>query len=534
MKRLLLSLILLVGAFISSAQTWQSVVSSNATDQNSGDCIRLHKGKQYFAGTFKESLNVGFNSIQGMAFDDIFLGKADLDGYTEWLIGISGNQLDRPSAMTFVDDYILLAGNFSDSLFIGSDTVVNQHQTAVFLAYFDTLGNHLGTIIPDAYNMSISDMEVDKNGYVLMCGTFYQHFSYGNFSISQPAGLNFFLAKYDPFQDEFIWAAHASEGSSDGRRLSVGEHNSIYVVGQYNDGTLMVDTMLYTDNINHNLFVSKFDSTGVQEWVKTIEGTEEVHGYGVVADSNALYITGEFEGDVNVGSNLLSSEGFYDILTVKYDLDGNVIWSNSIGGPQSDEGYDVVIDGNGDPVVMVELGDSVFVQSGLLDINGWNEPALIKVKGDDGSLIWYKNLKSTLGTGLVEAVDMDCDEGVIAITGINRSAIELSQSVYVSLNSKDFYSAILNDSLTYNVNVSEISVDHGLNAYPNPTSNEINIVSDKTIRKVSCYNLVGNKLFEREEASSAVKYDFSTKPAGVYYLRIETERGFFNLNLVVN
>ena len=40
----------------------------------------------------------------------------------------------------------------------------------------------------------------------------------------------------------------------------------------------------------------------------------------------------------------MTSLGLFDILIAKYDTDGNLIWADQVGGPESDEGYDVEID----------------------------------------------------------------------------------------------------------------------------------------------------------------------------------------------
>jgi len=482
----------------SYSQSWNSIITSFCTDENEGVSIRLHNGKQYFTGVYEGDLNIGFNSISGWAYDDIFIGKASLEGNTEWLVAIKGNQIDRSNNIEVINNQVVVSGTFSDSLFIGNDTLVNNHQRAAFLAFYDTLGNHISTFLPDVYNAEFRDFKEDSDGNIILCGDLYNHFVYGGFSINSSSGLNFFLAKYDPVQDSIIWGINATQGTSEGKYLSIDPDDNLYVAGIYNEGSYIIDTLLLTGNGNHNMFISKFDTDGNKSWLNTIEGVAEVHGYGVAADDNGnAFLIGEFEGDINVGGNLMTSGGFYDAVLVKYDTNGNVLWSEGFGGADSDEGYDIVLDDNMDPIVMFEAGAGISYKGQSISINGWNEPVLMKVRNDNGDLIWYRNLASTITSGLVNGISISIEGNNIGLTGINRSSIVFNGNTFNANNDKDFYSVIIEDSLTYHLGITESIDENVISIYPNPVKGQLNIRSVKSIDKIEIYSTSGQRIYKR-------------------------------------
>ena len=107
MKIILIFLIIFTGN-LSIAQSWQSQVVGNSSNENEGVSIKLHNNKQYITGVFENQINIGFNSAAGLLYNDIFLAKADLNGYTEWLISLKGTGIDRPNHIEVIDDLIFM------------------------------------------------------------------------------------------------------------------------------------------------------------------------------------------------------------------------------------------------------------------------------------------------------------------------------------------------------------------------------------------------------------------------------------------
>ena len=60
--------------------------------------------------------------------------------------------------------------------------------------------------------------------------------------------------------------------------------------------------------------------------------------------------------------------------------------------------------------------------------------------------------------------------------------------------------------------------------YPNPTKGAVKIEAEN-IKNVSVYNSLGQIIFENAVNGDAFEYDFSGNEAGVYFIKVETEKG---------
>lgn len=63
-----------------------------------------------------------------------------------------------------------------------------------------------------------------------------------------------------------------------------------------------------------------------------------------------------------------------------------------------------------------------------------------------------------------------------------------------------------------------------LAVYPNPTCGIVKIEA-KDIRNISIFNMLGEKVFETPASGDAYEYDFSNQETGVYFIKVETEKG---------
>jgi hypothetical protein len=140
-----------------------------------------------------------------------------------------------------------------------------------------------------------------------------------------------------------------------GYGVAADDSGNVYVAGQF-VSTVDFDpsggTDEHTANGSFDIFLSKFDSSGVFQWARTWGGVKWDFGYAVATDgSGNVYMTGDFQGtDVNFnpgGSAPYSSNGIWDAFLSKFDSSGDFQWARTWGGVDSDDGYGVATDGSG-------------------------------------------------------------------------------------------------------------------------------------------------------------------------------------------
>ncbi|MBN2379948.1 hypothetical protein JXM67_09135 [candidate division WOR-3 bacterium] len=171
-----------------------------------------------------------------------------------------------------------------------------------------------------------------------------------------------------------------------------GEGN-VYITGCTND---------YPKTENKFLTV-KYDNDGTELWAKTLGGITSCVARGIAVDAAGfVYVTGYQE------NFLQASEDFY---TIKYDTDGNLIWMQSYGVTYGsrEKAYDVALDASG----------NVYVTGRHFNGDDWD---VLTVKYDnDGNLQWgvfHDENNDDGGFGI--AVDADTN---VYVTGYSSNNI---------------------------------------------------------------------------------------------------------------
>ena len=135
--------------------------------------------------------------------------------------------------------------------------------------------------------------------------------------------------------------------SEEDKALGIALDNSsnAYITG-YTKGDLGA-----SNSGREDFFVAKFNSGGVQQWIKQIGSSSEDIGYDIqVGDSGSIYIVGGtrggFDGNTNAEDNSsgCSSDCSHDIIMLKYDASGNKTWSKQIGLSDREQASGLTVD----------------------------------------------------------------------------------------------------------------------------------------------------------------------------------------------
>ncbi|MHA1715440.1 MAG: hypothetical protein ACTSXP_07330, partial [Promethearchaeota archaeon] len=154
--------------------------------------------------------------------------------------------------------------------------------------------------------------------YLYTCG------STGSFGVAGSSDL--VLIKWD-FSGNKVWNVTWGGFGQDQGYSVWGDGNYLYTCGS--TGSFGVG---YDD-----LILVKWDADGNQVWNRTWGGFDQDRGYSVWGDGNYLYTCGKTN---------CSGGGDYDLLLVKWDVNGTPAWNRTWGGSDGDFGKSVWGDGN--------------------------------------------------------------------------------------------------------------------------------------------------------------------------------------------
>jgi len=186
---------------------------------------------------------------------------------------------------------------------------------------------------------------VDRQGNLLVVGSFVGPATFGtNAPINSP-GAHFVVAKYER-NGTLLWVRYTESGLFwTGNPIAFDSAGNAYVAGRYK-GTVQMGGLTVTGSTNTgNIFLFKLDPAGQVAWVKGVRaGDVESYPRLAVDSAGQAILAGTFEGHATFGTNHLASVGEYDLFVAKFDGNGQVLWAKQGAGPDHKSAHAVVTD----------------------------------------------------------------------------------------------------------------------------------------------------------------------------------------------
>ncbi len=255
------------------------------------------------------------------------------------------------------DDRAFYAANAEDGyIVVGSSTSAEQGKTAAWALRLDPDGNAVWnqTYSYDAGSEFRNVLSLD-NGFLLVGNVFL------------PSGkVEGYVMKIDKAgTPQWNLTLKAREGV-----------NKLFSAARTAQNFVLVGLSESTDTENSSVWLVKISADGNIIWNRTYPGLGEAAGRAVTqAQDGSLMVA---------GYNDYTGNGNYDFLVLKVDSDGNVIWNKIYGGEQSDKAYAIAATANG----CVVAGDTRSKGAGDSD-------AYVGRIDLDGNLLWEQTVGGT-------------------------------------------------------------------------------------------------------------------------------------------
>jgi uncharacterized delta-60 repeat protein len=266
------------------------------------------------------------------------------------------------------------SGNIYVAGMMTGDVVLLKYDSAGGLVWQKTWG---GT--GNDYGFGVA---VDGSGNIYVTG-YTESFGAGNADVV--------LLKYSPSGGLLWQKTWGGTNSDEGWGVAVDSSGNIYVAG-------------YTYSFgagNYDVVLLKYDSAGGLVWQKTWGGGSGDFGWGVAVDgSGNIYVTG---GTLSFGA------GSYDVVLLKFDSSGGLVWQNTWGDTNEDSGRGVAVDGSGNIYV---TGYTMSFGAGYMDV--------VLLKFDSGGTLQWQRTWGGISVDCGEGVAVD-DSGNIYVTGYTDS-----------------------------------------------------------------------------------------------------------------
>ncbi|MGK4005146.1 hypothetical protein WMF31_21135 [Sorangium sp. So ce1036] len=155
-------------------------------------------------------------------------------------------------------------------------------------------------------------------------------------------------------------------------------------------------------------------------WATGYEQTGDVHPMGIARDAEGnVFVSAAFFGTIKIGNETFASADTTDVLLLKLNPSGDVLWARQFGDRLADNPWALAIDSKGNPVVAGQT------TSGTTDFGGGPIPlgAFIAQFDPSGEHIWSKGLGGGYNTS-IDAVAIDARDDIIVV-GSFRGTIDL-------------------------------------------------------------------------------------------------------------
>jgi len=301
-------------------------------------------------------------------------------------------------------------------------------------------------------NVTSWPVATDPSGNVFVAGVASGAVSFDNFGLPfTDSGNMCVVAKYDQYGD-FLWSRSTQTGANAFlTNITTDLNGNCYLLGWIMDSSLQIGTLTIHNTAypNSQYFIAKFNSSGDVIWTNNgggRNGTDTapavtfssayaagMQGLGAVATDAGgnLYVTTCFNlPKVTVGTDTFTNKNATatsdDILLVKYDAMGNIVWAKSAGGDGSDIPFGLTVTPAGDIYIAgmfnsdsITFGPSI-VNDTSAGLQQWN--GFIARYSVAGNPVWASGSNGA-GNVFASGVTSDASNNVYITGGTSDNVI---------------------------------------------------------------------------------------------------------------
>lgn len=308
---------------------------------------------------------------------------------------------------------VFITGKFRDSIKFGTlATLITNGYDDIFIVKYNSSGvaqwsKKFGSTT--GYDTG-TGIRLDASGNIYLCGQFGGTIAFDSYSLTSSSG-EIFVVKFNS-SGVAQWASGAGSTLSEDRPtgIDIDGNGNVYVTGvfsgvaSFGNGISLTSTIhpLYMTYTYVDLFIAKYNSTGVCQWANKGSSYNTDYSFGIATDqSGNSYITGFIGQTADFsGSSVTYQGGGVDMIIAGYNSSGTLILLISPPSiyPYSDyeAGYGIELDPSEENFYVTGLfggylvfGDDTIQSSGSYDM------FIVKYNKSTGNPVWARDTYST-------------------------------------------------------------------------------------------------------------------------------------------
>lgn len=299
----------------------------------------------------------------------------------------------------------------------------------------------------DENNQIVSGLAIDSQDNIVIVGGFVGTVTFGT---EQFANGGVFIAKFDTFGNH-LWSKKLSDGAQSVNAVAVDNSNNILVTGGCTGMANFGGSPLSCSG-SSDVFVAKYDPSGSHIWSYRFGDASMQEGMAIAAyTSGGVLIAGNFQGSVSFGGSTHTSPGGQDVFVAKLNTDGQYQWSMAATGDSKDR---MLLDATLDPMgnaLLIGWFKGTMGFGGTLTSAGGRDVFVVKLSSINGAHLWSKSYGDMLDFQEGAAIASDPSSNVL-IAGTYYGALDFGGGGLTAM-AQDIFLAKLNPALDPNTHL---------------------------------------------------------------------------------
>lgn len=238
-----------------------------------------------------------------------------------------------------------------------------------------------------ANDQRVYSVGTDGSGNVAIAGSFQGTLDLGDGAFSSLGYSDIFVAKFDPDGNP-LWSRAFGSDNWDSATASIVDPVDDVLVTGYFHGTVDFGDGPLVGAGNDDIFLVKFDPDGDALWTRRFGDEKNQYSSRMALDASGnVLVAGHFDGTVDFGTGPLTSDASTGIFLVKFDPDGNALWSREFAGADYQAVGGLAVDKQGNVIFAGAFADTVDFGGGPRASRGTLDFFIAKLDAD-GNYMW--------------------------------------------------------------------------------------------------------------------------------------------------
>lgn len=346
----------------------------------------------------------------------------------QWQNTIGGNDYDWCDFIEKTSDGNYISGGYSYSNISGDKNENSRGQNDFWLFKLDNLTGNLlwqKTIGGNSNDHLVSAKETTDGGYIL--GGYSSSGISGEKTQNSRGGDDYWIVKLDSNRN-IVWDKTYGGTGTDRVTCIIETEDGGYLIGGESDSTISGDK---TENSKGgiDIWLIKIDNLGTIVWQKTLGGNNFDLISCISKTNDHNYVLAASSSSNISGNKTQNSKGISDYWILKLDLNGSIIWQNTIGGNNGDYAKTVIATRDGNYLIGGDSSSGISGDKTEKNLNNSTDVWLVKLDSN-GQLIWQKNFGGD-DTEIFSTMRVTSDNGLVlgimSYSGISGIKTEASQ-----------------------------------------------------------------------------------------------------------